>query len=166
MRRSGKALGTAVILFLICTGFVAQPAALAGSETVSNAASVKAIFDVRTGLPLSAAKTLALIHQTYKDLKEGGKGPEFVVVFIGPSVKLISTDREGFSGSELKSLDAIAGTVAAMAKDGIRIEICLVAAKAFHVDPSSVLPGIQKVPNGWISLIDYQARGYALVPAY
>lgn len=166
MRQFSKFLGPTMILLLACAMFAEPPAAAAGSEAIRSGASAKAIFDVRIGQPLSAANHLTLIHQTYQDLKAAGKMPEFVVVFIGPSVKLISTGREGFAGNELKPLNDIAHTVAAMAKDGIRIEICMVAAKAFHVDPASVLPEIQKVPNGWISLIDYQARGYALVPAY
>ena len=51
-----------------------------------------------------------------------------------------------------------------MAKDGIQFEICLIAVKVFGVEPSSILPEIKQVGNGWISLIGYEARGYALVP--
>jgi intracellular sulfur oxidation DsrE/DsrF family protein len=87
-------------------------------------------------------------------------------VFIGPSVKLISKNREGFSPEDQKSLDEIANTISAMSKDGINLEICLVAAKVFNVDPASVLPEIKRVGNGWISMIGYQAQGYSLVPVY
>jgi intracellular sulfur oxidation DsrE/DsrF family protein len=81
-------------------------------------------------------------------------------------VKLVSKNREGFSPEDLKSLDEIASTVTAMAKDGITLEICLVAVKYFDVDPASVLPEIKGVGNGWISVIGYQAQGYSLVPVY
>jgi intracellular sulfur oxidation DsrE/DsrF family protein len=94
------------------------------------------------------------------------KNPEFVVVFIGPSVKLVSKDREGFSPDEQKLLDEIAGVVSEMSRDGIRLEICLFAAHVFGVDPEAVLPEIKHVGNGWISLIGYQASGYSLVPVY
>ena len=53
-----------------------------------------------------------------------------------------------------------------MSKDGVKLEICLFAAEVFGVDPASVLPEIKRVGNGWISLIGYQSKGYALVPAY
>jgi intracellular sulfur oxidation DsrE/DsrF family protein len=137
-------------------------AALKGLKTV------KAIFDVRAPSPKSAAVQLKLIHDTFKDksLTAISKKPDFVVAFIGPSVKLISKNRDGFSPEDQKFLDEIAGTVSAMAKDGIRVEICLFAAKLFGVDPGSVLPEIKQVGNGWISLIGYQAKGYSLVPAY
>ena len=92
--------------------------------------------------------------------------PAFVVIFIGPSVKLMSKNKEGFSPEEQKSLDEIANTISIMAKDGIRMEICLVAANIFGVDPGSFLPGLKPVPNGWVSLIGYETKGYSLVPAY
>jgi len=36
----------------------------------------------------------------------------------------------------------------------------------FGVDTASILPEIKHVPNGWISLIAYQAKGYSIVPVY
>jgi intracellular sulfur oxidation DsrE/DsrF family protein len=128
--------------------------------------SVKAVFDERESNPKIAALHLTGIHQTYKELAAMKKNPVFVVVFIGPSVKLISKNREGFSTEDLKSLDEIAKTISAMAKDGINLEMCLVAAQFFNVDPASVLPEIKGVGNGWIPIIGYQAQGYSLVPVY
>jgi intracellular sulfur oxidation DsrE/DsrF family protein len=137
-------------------------AALKGLKTV------KAVFDVRAGSAKSAALQLKLIQETFQDrtLTAITKKPAFVVVFIGPSVKLISKNREGFPPEDQKVLDEIAGTVSAMAKSGIRLEICLFAAKVLGVNPGSVLPEIKQVGNGWISLIGYQEKGYSLVPAY
>ena len=128
--------------------------------------SAKAVFDERESNPKSAALHLKLIHQTYKDLSAMKKTPVFVVVFIGPSVKLISKNTDGFPPEDQKSLNEIANTISAMSKDGIKLEICLVAAKVFNVDPASVLPEIKKEGNGWISVIGYQAQGYSLVPVY
>jgi intracellular sulfur oxidation DsrE/DsrF family protein len=51
-----------------------------------------------------------------------------------------------------------------MAKDGVKFEICLIAVKYAGIEPSSILPEIKQVGNGWISVIGYQARGYSLVP--
>lgn len=63
-------------------------------------------------------------------------------------------------------LEQIAKTIAAMAEDGIKIEICKFAAKLFGVEPATILPEIKQIENGWISLIGYQAKGYALVAIY
>lgn len=135
-------------------------------EALAGIKSAKAIFDVRIGQTPSAALHLKLIHQTYKDLATAGKKPVFVLVFIGPSVKLISKNRQGFAPEDQKSLDEISNVVSAMSKDGIKLEVCGVALKVFNVDPASVLPEIKKVENGFITEIGYQAHGYSLVPAY
>jgi intracellular sulfur oxidation DsrE/DsrF family protein len=147
---------------LVASGFCQEYDSLKGLK------SVKAVFDVRIGNPKSAALNLKLIQDTCKDknIIAVTKKPAFVVIFMGPSVKLISKKREGVSSEEQKQLDEIARTVSEMSKDGIKMEICLFAAKVFGVDPASVLPGIKHVPNGWVSLIGYEAHGYSLVPAY
>ena len=137
-------------------------------EALSGLESVKSVFDFRAGNPKSAALQLKLIQQTLKDRNIAAmtKKPAFVVVFMGPAVKLVSTGREGFSPEEHEILDEIAGTISGMSKDGIKLEICLFAADLFGVDSASVLPEIEHVANGWISLIGYQTGGYSLVAAY
>ena len=137
-------------------------------STLKGLKSIKAVFDFRAGSPKSADVFLGLIHQTFKgkDVAAVTKKPEFVVVFIGPSVKLISKSREGVSPEDHKMLDAIAGKISEMAKDGIKFEICLFAARMFKVDPATVLPEIKHEDNGVISLIGYQAKDFSLIPIY
>jgi len=168
MKRESKAmmislfLSICLLLVAVANGFGKEYEALKGLK------SVKAVFDVRAGNPKSAALSLKVIHQTYQDknITAVTKNPAFAVVFIGPSVKLISKNREGFSPEEQNILDEIASTISQMSKEGIKLEICLIAAQVFGVDPASVLPEIKHVGNGWVSLIGYQAKGYSLVPAY
>jgi len=128
--------------------------------------SVNVMFDMRDGNLQSAVIHLNLIHDTYKELVAQKKNPVFVVVFMGSSVKLISTDQRGFKAEEQKSLKQIADIISGMSKASIRVEVCLFAAKVFGVEPASILPEIQRVGNGWISEIGYQTRGYSLVPVY
>ena len=168
MKRESRVMAFG-LFFLTCLSFVVVANAFCEEyEALKGLKSVKAVFDVRIGNPKSAALNLRLIHDTFKDkaIKSITKEPAFVVLFMGPSVKLISKNRDGFSSEDQKLLDDIATTVSAMVKSGIRLEICLVAAQVFGVDPGSVLPEIKQVRNGWISLIGYQAKGYSLVPAY
>lgn len=169
MKKNAKTIITS--LFILVCLLSAAAVNVSGEEygaALKGLKSIKAVFDVRLSNPNSAALHLKLIHQTFKDknIMAITKKPAFVVVFIGPSVKLISKNREGFSPEEQKKLDEIAATISEMSKDGIRMEICLVAAKVMGVDPESVLPEIKHINNGWISVIGYQAKGYSLVPAY
>jgi intracellular sulfur oxidation DsrE/DsrF family protein len=157
------------LFLLTCLIFVSVAQAPAEEyEALKGSKSVKAVFDVRISNPKSAAVQLKLIHDTYKDrnVMAVTKKPAFVVIFVGPSVKLISKKKEGFSPEEQKVLDEIATTISEMSKDGIKLEVCLFAAKISNIDPASILPGIKHVPNGWVSLIGYEAQGYSLVPAY
>ena len=137
-------------------------------DALTDLTSVKALFDFRIGNPESAARQLDLILQTFKDENIAGvtDKPEFALVFIGPSVKLISTQREDFSDEEIESLTKIANTIKEMAKAGIKLEVCLVAVHVMGVDPTTILPEITQVGNGYITVIGYQAKGYSLVPVY
>jgi len=154
-----------IVISLLCVA-----STVSGEEysALKGLKSVKAVFDVRESNPKSAALHLKLVYDTYKDnnIMAVTKKPDFVVIFMGPSVKLISKNKEGFSAEEQKGLDEIATTISKMSKDGMKLEICLFAAKVFGVDSASVLPGIKHVPNGWVSLIGYEAKGYSLVPVY
>jgi intracellular sulfur oxidation DsrE/DsrF family protein len=167
-----KIKSRAIILsavFSICLSFVVV-ANSSGEEyeSLDGLKSIKTVFDVRLSSPKNAVSHLKLIHETFKDknIRAVESDPTFVVIFMGPSVKLISKQREGFSSEEHTVLDEIARTISEMSKDGIEFELCLIAARVFGVDPTSVLPEFQHVGNGWISMIGYQANGYSLVPAY
>lgn len=137
-------------------------------ESLKGIESAKAVFDFRIANPKVAAVHLDLIHKMFRDqnLTINSKKPEIVVIFIGPAVKLVSNARTGFTPEEKKQLDAIAGIISDMAGDGIKLEICLVAAHLMRVDPASILPEVKKVGNGWISEIGYQHKGYALIPVF
>ena len=63
-------------------------------------------------------------------------------------------------------LDGISTIITQMGKDGIKLEVCLVAVQVMNLDPASIMPELTKVDNGWISLIGYETNGYALVPVY
>jgi intracellular sulfur oxidation DsrE/DsrF family protein len=166
-RESTAIIGSLFILILL---IVLASVTAHGEEhgVLKDMKSVKAVFDVRAGNPKSVALQLDLILQTSMDktIREVTQEPEFTVVFLGPSVKLISTQVEGFSPEEKETLSKIANTVSELSKAGIGLEICLVATSIFGVDPGTVLPEIKQVNNGWISLIGYQAKGYSLIPVY
>ena len=150
-------------LFLTVTA-----ASAADYDSLQGLKSFNAVVDMRSGKAKSLATQLGLIHQMYKDanVRKVTDKPDFVIVFIGPAVKLVSTNTEGFSAEDKESMVKIAGTISAMAKDGIKFEICLFAVDLLGVDRASILPEIKHVPNGWISLVGYQHMGYGLVPVY
>jgi intracellular sulfur oxidation DsrE/DsrF family protein len=168
MKKGSKAMIKCLLISVCLLCITAGAAYSEEYQALTGLTSVKAVFDFRAGDPKGAAMQIDMIHKIFHDksLKAVTEKPEFMIVFIGPSVKLITKTREGLSPEDQKTLADMAGVISKMVKDGVKMEVCLAAAKAFGVDPSSILPEITAVENGWISLIGYQAKGYSLVPAY
>ena len=161
-----KSFGLIISLCLLLV--TAVPAFAGDYEALKDQKSVRAVFDIRNGSPEVTAIYLRLIHQAYQDknIREVSQTPEFVLVFIGPPVKFVSKNTDGFSPEEKKSLAEIAALLSTMSKEGVKLEICMLAAKAFGVEPNSILPEFTRVNSGYISLIGYQGRGFSLVPIY
>ena len=137
-------------------------------EALKGLNSIKTVFEFRKDDPKSATFYLNAIHQTFKDknITAVTENPDFVIVFTGPGVKILSNNKEGFPPEEHETIDKIADIISAMVKDGIKMEICLVAANIHGIDPVTILPEIKHVYNGWISLIGYQNNGYSLILTY
>lgn len=160
---------TLAAFFILCLlGFLGVSASAQGYEALKGIKSVNTIFDFRDGNTESALIHLKLVHDTFKDpvIRAVSEKPEFVVVFMDVSVLLLSNEREKFSSEEKKRLEEFDQTIAAMAKDGIRLEVCMFAASLMGVKPESFPPQIHPVENGWIASLGYQQKGYSVVPAY
>jgi intracellular sulfur oxidation DsrE/DsrF family protein len=145
--------------FLVLVALMLLPLANASSQepryaAMEGVASVRTAFDFRVDDPDVALAHLKLIHSMLDAPSMQGDDirPEIVVVFVGPSVKLVAIDGT-----------AIAEQIAAMHADGVRLEVCMTAAQAHGVAAESILPEMVQVGNGWISLIGYQHQGYALI---
>ena len=158
----------AACFFLSPAGFSIDSANAREYEALKGVKSVNTVFDFRDGKPENALVHLKLVHDTFKDqaLKAVSQKPDFVVVFMGPSVMLLSNNREKFSPDEKKQLEEFDGIISAMAKDGVRLEVCLFAVSFFKLDPGSIAPEIKQVDNGWIASLGYQQKDYSLVPVF
>lgn len=160
-----------MLALVFLAGLLSAPAAgfaVQEEGALDGLKSIKAIIDFRLGDMKATALFLGAIHETYKSkaIAAVTEKPQFRVVFIGPATKLVTNVRDGVSPEDQKVLDAIRDRISAMAKDGIKLEICLFAARLFKVDPNTVYSDIKRVDNGVVSLIGYQAKGYSLVPLY
>lgn len=163
-RKAAVIGGTLVccIVFLANTGFSQEYSALKGIG------SIKAVFDCREGEPRSLLSHLKLTYKMYMDksLRKHDESPDFAVVFMGKSVVFLSQDREEFSTGKKEILEKMDNLLLKMDEAGITLEVCKVAANGQNVDLDSIIPEIEPVPNGWISSIGYQSKGYSLVPIY
>ena len=165
-----KTFRSLYISFLIA---VASVAANAGDAAINDQAALadlktgKGVFLVDIGDARKLNLYLEVIQGTFRGMKEQGVDPDFILVYIGPSVKYLSSspspETEEDAGDILLDIESNIDALAAL---GVRQEICAVATRVFGIDNETVLPGLTLVGDGFISLIGYQAQGYNLVPVF
>ena len=156
-----------LLLMLFSSAIQADKTVINDAAALAELKTGKGIFLVDIGDAKKLNFYLEVIQGTYKGMKKQGVEPDFVLVYIGPSVKYLSTspsaEVEKSAGGVLLEIES---NVEALAGLGVRQEICAVAKRVFGIDDESVLPGLTLVGDGFISLIGYQARGYHLVPVF
>jgi len=156
-----------LLLVLFSSAIQAEKMLINDAAALADLKTGKGVFLVDIGDAKKLNFYLEVIQGTYKGMKQQGVEPDFVLVYIGPSVKYLSTspaaEVEKSAGGVLLEIES---NVEALAELGVRQEICAVATRVFGIDDASVLPGLTLVGDGFISLIGYQAQGYHLVPVF
>ncbi|HTO13083.1 MAG TPA: hypothetical protein VMQ51_16020 [Candidatus Binatia bacterium] len=155
-------LGAAVVLASPALGAHAWAA---DDSPVAGLKEAKVAFDITAGEPGRLLNILNTIDETREGFARHGVTPRFVLAFRGPATLLTQTDL-----SRLKPEDReTAGKIAAKLKQlrgsaGIeRMDQCSIAMRGQKVDKAQVSPDVTVVENGWITLVGYQARGYAYI---
>ncbi len=129
--------------------------------------TAKAVFLIDIGDARKMNFYLEVIQGTAKGMQNQGVKPDFVLVYIGPSVKHLTTaptkDIEESLGDTLMDIE---NNVSMLSSMGIKQEVCAVATGVFAVDNNTLFDDLKLVGDGFISLIGYQAQGYHLVPVF
>jgi intracellular sulfur oxidation DsrE/DsrF family protein len=137
------------------------------SAALNGVKETKSVFLIDFNNPKKTAFYLEVIRGTHEGLIRQGVTPNMVLVFIGETVKYLSTKPEDLLAMEYEDqLKSIAKSSKELRKRGVRMEVCAVATKAFGVDNDSVLPEMDVVGDGFISLIGWQTQGHKLVPIF
>jgi len=155
----------AIMVVTFTIALIASPAASNEYAALDGVKQVKAVFDVSLGSPKMANIVFWAVKNVYEDesVRALSKPPQVTVMFHGPAVKLISTNQKDFKDSDKEALDEFANMIRQMKKDGVKLEVCLYALKVLGVDPATIMPEVDKVGNGFISVVGYQAQGYSVV---
>lgn len=147
--------------------------AQAASSPINDAAALqgvkegKGVFLIDFSDAKKTAFYLEIIKGTHAGLIRQGVKPSFVIVYIGPTVRFLTTAPDGELELEQgDALKAIAERVKELDQLGVRQEICAIATKVFKVPNETVLPGLTLVGDGFISLIGWQTQGYKLIPLF
>jgi len=158
---------TAVFMLLASQFVLAETQPINDQAALADLKVGKGVFLVDIGDAKKLNFYLEVIQGTYKGMKSQGVEPDFKLVYIGPSVKFLtsSPSEETEKGATSLLLD-IESNVDKLASLGVRQEICAVATQVFGIENKSILPGLTLVADGFVSLIGYQAQGYHLVPVF
>lgn len=159
-------------LMLVVAAMIALAAApVHAADKPSDAAALKGVktgkvvWDVSMANPETLALFLSVVRETYDDLARQNVKPEMVLAIHGVPVKYVRANRDDLPLETSTAVDKINDVLDDLAKrPGIRIEVCSIANRLFGVDNASIKPNYHVVGNTWVSLIGYQAQGYAVVP--
>ncbi len=155
-------LGATVVLAAPAMGARAHAA---DDNPVAGLKDAKVAFDITAGEPGRMLLILSTIDETREGLIKQGITPHFVLAFRGPATLLTQTD---VSRLKLEDREAAAKVAAKLKQlrgaSGIeRMDQCGIAMRGQKVDKTQVNPDVTIVENGWITLVGYQAKGYAYI---
>lgn len=155
-------LGAAVVFAAPAMGahaFAADDPAVAGMK------DARVAFDITAGEPHRMLNILNTIDETREGFQKQGITPHFVLAFRGPASLLTQSDLSRLKPEDRDTAAKIAAKLKQLkAAPGIEgLAQCSIAMRGAKVDKAQVLPEVTVVDNGWITLVGYQAKGYAYI---
>jgi intracellular sulfur oxidation DsrE/DsrF family protein len=154
-----------IYILLIGTVLNVHAAELNNDNALVGVANTNAVFDISPGGKRLLGQ-LNVIHKTYDQLQNFGHKSKFILAFRGGATKFITKADDYVSVKELAIKKKIQLKIKEFEDLGATMELCGIAATGNKVNPKDILPGIEIVANGYISVIGYQSQGYNLVPIY
>lgn len=126
---------------------------------------MKVAFDITDANPQVLITKLTVIDLTRKQLIESGVTPRMVLAFRGDASYYTQTNLNLVKEADRADALKIAAQLRALRKaDGVEaLEQCNVPLASRKLKPADVMQEVQVVPNGWISLVAYQQKGYAYI---
>lgn len=162
-----------LVVLVMMAGSLVFPLTSLAAKTIDDSAALKGVRETRSVFlidftnPQKTAFYLDIIRGTHEGLVSQGVTPNMVLVFIGETVKYLSTSPADLLAMEYgEQLESIAESSRELKKLGVRMEVCAVATRVFGVDNNTVLPEMDVVGDGFISLIGWQTQGHKLVPIF
>ena len=153
-----------LIVLLVVFPSMSWAGNLDDKQALGDLTSLKMVCDVNVGEAKLLLRRLELIDETYSQLIDAGVTPTVVVAFRGGASLFVTRGVKYVDPRDAGTKKEIQGWIDQFSQHGFRIEQCAIAAKAQKVDQADFLPAVTVVQNGYISIVAYQARGYAMLP--
>lgn len=125
----------------------------------------KIVYDITEGDGKALVTRLESIEETRQDLIKQGITPRFVLSFRGPATLLVQSDLEKVKPEARPYVAQIASMLAQMGKTAgfDSLEQCGVAIRHAGTRAENVVPSVKVVANSFVTLMAYQAKGYAYI---
>ncbi len=155
----------AVVLSVLASTAFASPGE--SPSPVAGLKEGKIVFDITEGDGSALLVRIQSIEETRQDLIKQGLAPRFVLSFRGPATFLVQTDLEKVKPENRPFVGQIAALIAQMSKaPGVEsVEQCAVAIRHVGTKAENVLPPIKVVANSFITIMAWEAKGYAYIRA-
>jgi uncharacterized protein len=157
-----KSLALLIAILLVPVTTLANQ--LTDANALKGLKAVKVVCDVNVGDPKLLLRRMELIDDTYTQLIDAGIQPTFIVAFRGPATRYVTRGTGYVSPDHHAIKKEIQGWIEQFQENGFSLELCAIAARGQKVLYDDVLPQITVVQNGYISIVAYQTKGYALLP--
>ncbi len=143
-------------------------AAMSQESAVAQAGApkeMKVAFDITDGNPQVLITKLTVIDLTRKQLIESGITPRMVLAFRGDASYYTQTNLAMVKEADRADALQIAAKLRELRKaNGVEaLEQCNVPLASRKLKPADLMQEVKLVPNGWISLVNYQQKGYSYI---
>jgi intracellular sulfur oxidation DsrE/DsrF family protein len=159
-----------MVRFAVLCILVVGGALSAGAAQFDNARALAGVeragiyFDVNIGDADLLALRMRLIEQTLDQVRSAGIETDVVIGIRGGATSFTTRDDHYVLDDEVAAKQAIHEHLRSFAARGVVIEQCEIAADLKDIPVADFIDEVTFVGNGYVSLIGYQARGYAVVP--
>ncbi|MGC9456838.1 MAG: DsrE family protein [Halothiobacillaceae bacterium] len=167
---------TGKMILMILAGFfwlgagplqASDPTVYDDTAALQGVEEARGVFLIDFTDPETTAFYLNIIRGTHANFVRQGLEPELVLVFIGPTVKFLTTDpSDDLAFNHTDALARIGDEIRELDRLGVRMEVCAVATEVFGIDNDSLHEGLEMTGDGFVSLIGWQTQGYKLIPLF
>ena len=159
--KSALSLAAAAVALGGCVAITAETT----TPATASPTEMKIAFDITDGNPQALITKLTVIDLTRKQLLEKGITPKMVLAFRGDASYYTQTNLSMVKEADRADAIKIAQKLRELkAANGVEaLEQCNVPLASRKLKPENLMHEVKLVPNGWVSLVGYQQKGYAYI---
>jgi hypothetical protein len=152
---------------MVMMGVFTLAAPVCAEEKAPAEAVEKVVYHADFADPRRFSAMLTNINNMVTVYQQDLKEYDVRIVFVSNGIRFVTTDAlKGTPFAEDAELKARRKELLERVKSlhdtqGVKLELCEITREAARLDPSKVLPGVERVPSGVVRLAELQHQGFA-----